>query len=306
MTAQSSPLFSVIIPTHNRCDYLRGAVASVFGQTLSSWELIIIDDGSVDTTSAYVAELPADRVTSIRHEHPQGVSRARNAGIARARGHIVAFLDDDDEYVPEFLAIMADLFSGPTGPDIAWGESAGWGAVPNREPWHNPVSQDLVVCSPPSLAGISASLGLCARRAVLAVEGGFDEYMAVSEDIDLLFRFASAGRIYAHVRRPLVRVRAGNHPSLSRSRDYAKIADSEARLITKHSAFLRRLPDLRTHYLGSLAGAYYRAGRWREARATMSELLRHRPLSPRSWERLLRFESRRAWRQLCGKISQAS
>ncbi|MHB1512095.1 MAG: glycosyltransferase family 2 protein [Acidiferrobacter sp.] len=305
MTAQTSPLFSVIIPTHNRCDYLRGAVASVFGQTLSSWELVIVDDGSRDATPTYLAGLPGDRVTSIRHERPQGVSRARNAGVAQARGRLVAFLDDDDEYVPEFLMVMAEVFSGPAAPDIAWGENAGWGTNPEQSHPRTRVPREPSICSPPSLAGISASLGLCARATVLAGLGGFDEHLAVSEDIDLLFRFAAAGYVYVHVRRPLVRIRAGDHPSLSRSRDYATIADSEGRLIAKNSAFLGRFPDLKTHYLGSLAGAYYRAGRWREARATMSELLLHRPFRPGSWERLLRFEGRRAWRRLCGKASQA-
>ncbi len=306
MTAQASPLFSVIIPTHNRCDYLRGAVASVFSQTFSSWELIVIDDASGDATPTYLAGLPGDRVTSIRHERPQGVSCARNAGVAQARGRLVAFLDDDDEYLPEFLAVMAEVFSGPTAPDIAWGESAGWGTNLEHRRSRNQAPRDPLVCSPRSLAGISASLGLCARAAVLAGLGGFDERLVVSEDIDLLFRFAAAGHVYMHVRRPLVRIRSGGHPSLSRSRDYAKIADSEGRLIAKNSAFLCRFPDLKTHYLGSLAGAYYRAGRWREARATMSELLHHRPLSPGSWERLLRFEGRRAWQRLRGKASQAS
>jgi len=93
---------SVVIPTYNRADLLPRAVRSVLGQTLDDFELIVVDDGSTDRTRDVVRELDDTRVRALFLEHA-GVSRARNAAIGIARGEWIAFLDDDDEWLPPYL-----------------------------------------------------------------------------------------------------------------------------------------------------------------------------------------------------------
>ena len=101
------PLISVIIPTHNGTTrFLDQALDSVFGQTYSDWELIIVDDASTDDTAAYVQ----DRLRSCDHpvEYIQrsvngGPSAARNDGARVAKGTFLAFLDQDDIWAPAFL-----------------------------------------------------------------------------------------------------------------------------------------------------------------------------------------------------------
>ncbi len=288
MNTHTRPVFTVVIPTHNRCELLRAAVASVRTQTFSSWELCIVDDGSTDATAALLAQLSDERVTTVHHEHPKGVSAARNAGIARARGEIIAFLDDDDEYKPDFLAAMAQVFTGPAAPDVAW--IGGVAPDTRRGRARRGIARGRALNSPRSLKAVSA-IGLCARARDFATLGGFDEDMMVSEDVDLVLRFAGAGRKYLHVARPLVYNRDGPYARLSRSRDYEAIARSQARLVTKNAVFLKDRPELWIHYVGTLVGAYYRAGDRRAARAAMGRLLRRHPLSLKSWERLLRFET---------------
>jgi glycosyltransferase involved in cell wall biosynthesis len=84
------PMFSVIIPTRNRADYLKSAVASVLQQTLSDFELLIVNDGA-DVVDAF-----ADGRVRVLDNAQRGAVPARNLGVAEATGHYVAFLDDDD------------------------------------------------------------------------------------------------------------------------------------------------------------------------------------------------------------------
>ena len=106
---EREPLVSIVVPTYNRLAYLRQAVQSVFDQTYRQWELIVVDDGSTDGTAAYVASL-GGRVRALTLPRRGGAARARNAGVGAARGAYVAFLDSDDLWLPEKLAIqMAGL-----------------------------------------------------------------------------------------------------------------------------------------------------------------------------------------------------
>jgi glycosyltransferase involved in cell wall biosynthesis len=95
---------SVIMPTFNRLDTLRAAVASVQAQTHTAWELFVVDDGSTDGTAAYLWEVAAldGRIRPIE-QASAGVSAARNRGLAAATGEVIAFLDSDNTWRPHFL-----------------------------------------------------------------------------------------------------------------------------------------------------------------------------------------------------------
>ncbi len=101
-----SPHVSIIIPTRNRPVLVRRAVHTVLNQTHTDWELIVVDDGSDVPVTPNLLRTDDPRVTVLRREDGTGVSAARNAGIARASGSWVAFLDDDDYWAPEKLAIQ--------------------------------------------------------------------------------------------------------------------------------------------------------------------------------------------------------
>jgi len=98
----SSPLVSVIIPTYNCARYVPEAVASVLSQTFADFELIVVDDGSTDSTPQALNPF-FDRIRYIRQDN-RGVYAARNRGIMASRGHYIAFLDADDRWLPEKLA----------------------------------------------------------------------------------------------------------------------------------------------------------------------------------------------------------
>jgi len=98
------PVVSIIIPCYNRARLLPRAIASVCAQTFRDFECIVVDDGSTDETSAFLAQPDlTDTVRQIRFPVNRGVSAARNAGVAAATGTWLAFLDSDDEWSPAKL-----------------------------------------------------------------------------------------------------------------------------------------------------------------------------------------------------------
>jgi glycosyltransferase involved in cell wall biosynthesis len=109
-TAVVRPRCSVIIAAHNAAPYIQNAIASALAQTENNIEVIVVDDGSRDATARIAQDVAAidPRVIVIRLPQNAGVSAARNAALAVARGDWMAVLDADDEYVPERLAAMLD------------------------------------------------------------------------------------------------------------------------------------------------------------------------------------------------------
>ena len=95
-------LFSIILPSFNRAHFIQIAINSVIEQTYSSWELIIIDDGSTDNTKKVVSSFEDKRIRYYFKENEEK-SVARNLGIEKANGRYISFLDDDDYYHPQFL-----------------------------------------------------------------------------------------------------------------------------------------------------------------------------------------------------------
>jgi glycosyltransferase involved in cell wall biosynthesis len=105
-----TPKASVVIPTCDRAELLSAAIASVLSQTWQDFELLVVDDASKDHTSKVVADFADPRVIYLRHEERKGGAAARNTGINHSKGEIIAFLDDDDEWLPEKLAKQMKIF----------------------------------------------------------------------------------------------------------------------------------------------------------------------------------------------------
>ena len=100
-----NPIFSIIVPTFNRADKLRGCIASIISQSFTDWELIIIDDGSTDKTNEVVHTYKDVRLRYVLQEN-QERSAARNHGLELATGEWICFLDSDDEYAPTHLEVL--------------------------------------------------------------------------------------------------------------------------------------------------------------------------------------------------------
>lgn len=101
-------LFSIVIPLYNKEGQISNTLHSVFAQTCTDYEIVIVNDGSTDGSAAAVEAINDPRIRLI-HQQNAGVSAARNRGIAEARGQYIALLDADDEWKPEYLATIAEL-----------------------------------------------------------------------------------------------------------------------------------------------------------------------------------------------------
>jgi glycosyltransferase involved in cell wall biosynthesis len=102
--SEASPEISVIVPTHNRARLLKLTLLSILGQENVDLEVILVDDGSSDETTAVVQRVGGPHVKLLRNERPKGVSAARNLGYSAARGSWIAFCDDDDLWAPNKVA----------------------------------------------------------------------------------------------------------------------------------------------------------------------------------------------------------
>lgn len=208
------PAVSVIIPTHNRLDFLCEAVDSVLRQTFRDFELIVVDDGSSDRTSE---EIP-DRypfVRLIRQEHA-GVSRARNRGAGSAAGEWIAFLDSDDLWVERKLSLQWEGLQRTKNHLICYTDEIWYrrGRRVNPGRRHRKHSGDVFLPSL-SLCIVSPSSVLL-KRELFEEVGGFDETLPVCEDYDLWLRIA-AKEPFLFLPEPLIIKRNGHPDQLSQT-----------------------------------------------------------------------------------------
>jgi glycosyltransferase involved in cell wall biosynthesis len=191
-----SIMVSVIIPTYNRAHLLKRALDSVTSQTHKDWELIVVDDGSIDNTADIVESIEDTlRYFSITHS---GVSKARNTGLEHARGEWIAFLDSDDYWLPAKLAKQLEYLDTRKPPnhdypryrlchtDEIWvrnGKRINQGKKHHKyEGWFFKPSLHLCLISPSSVL---------IHRSVFESVGRFDESFEYVEDYDLWLRICS-------------------------------------------------------------------------------------------------------------------
>lgn len=99
-------MVSIIIPTYNREKEITRAISSILRQTYSKYEIIIVDDGSTDSTQQVIGKIEDSRIRYIKLDQNQGVAHARNVGIQEAKYDYIAFLDSDDEWLEQKLELQ--------------------------------------------------------------------------------------------------------------------------------------------------------------------------------------------------------
>jgi len=197
----AAPAVSVIIPCFGQAQFLPAAVVSVSLQTFTDWELIIVNDGSPDDTSAVAAalagRLPGRRIRLLEQANA-GLANARNAGMGAARGRYLLPLDADDLLHPDFLARTVAVLDAQAGVAIVHTDVAIFGARAGQ--WST--------ARPFDLAHLMQENGLAYaslfRRAVWAASGGYRANMSAGyEDWDFWLRAAAAGWRAYHLAAPL-------------------------------------------------------------------------------------------------------
>jgi len=206
------PQVSVIIPTHNRAEWLPGAVDSVLSQSFSDLEIIVVDDGSEDDTPSALGER-MDRVRYLRQEHA-GVAAARNLGMAAARGEFLAFLDSDDRFAPGKIKAQVEFMRAHPQALISHTDEIWYrrGRFLNQKKKHARPSgyifiKSLAMCC----VGMSTVM---ARPRFFELAGGFDSSFPCCEDYELWLR--SGSRLpFLLLPRPLTIKNGGRSDQLS-------------------------------------------------------------------------------------------
>lgn len=197
----SKPIVSVIIPCYNRAHCVKEAIDSVLSQSFQDYEIIVVDDGSTDSTTEVLGPY-GDRLTVIRQENC-GSSAARNTGIRVAQGEWIAFLDSDDRWEPDKLKIqLKDLHSNPTAvahmvdalifisdsrnTHTSLFELRGLREAFEQRPFRLRPLNDV-------LKAAFATPCWMVRKEVIELVGYFDPALKIYEEFDLLTRIALEG-----------------------------------------------------------------------------------------------------------------
>lgn len=281
MAKERAPLVSIVIPTYSRPIFLERALKSIYTQTYTNWELLVVDDNDPDSearreTKALMSE--HSRVTYLQHEHNKGGSAARNTGIQAAQGEFVGFLDDDDEWLAEKLSKQMTVFA-KADEDVALVYTGSRHIYPDenqnvdREPTlSGTVLVDLI---PENIIGTTSTV-VCRREALLTI-GMFDEALPASQDYDLFFRLAQR---YKFAVVPEVLTLSHRHNEGNIGSNVAGKVVAYTTFYTKHKATMQAYPEAHLAHLKWMARYFVRHGYQNEAAQTLREARKIKQIDP--------------------------
>lgn len=177
---------SIYMPTHNRLALIKRAVDSVRAQTHKNWELIIVDDASTDGTWNYLQQIKDGRIKALRNDTPMGACASRNRAIAKAEGEFVTGLDDDDEFTPDRLARLLEIYDD----DYAF-VCSGFYWVTDKGKKPTLCRSQKITLSAQLHVNHATNQVLTKRERMLAI-GGFDESFVALQDYDCFTRLIKA------------------------------------------------------------------------------------------------------------------
>jgi|SRR5215469_666343 len=287
----SSPSVSVIIPTYNCARYIATAVESVLAQELEDQEILVIDDGSTDTTRKTLARF-GDRIRYI-YQTNSGVSLARNRGLAVASGRYVAFLDSDDAWYPNKIRRQLEALR------LNPGAAACYSAFMVSDSTLSPLNVHTAEPQSSALEDLllrgnwvsTPSTVMCERELFTKI-GGFDPELSLCADWDMWLRLAAVTE-FVYVDEPLVLYR--KHDG-NMSANVALLEQDSIRVLEKGFAMPGLNQSLRLRRQAAiarndmvLAGSYFQAGLYRESIRCASRAV---AMDPKQAGRLIEFPLR--------------
>ncbi len=287
------PLVSAIIPAYNGVSrYLDQAIGSVLAQTCQDLELIVVDDASTDETARLVLQFSSARY--FKRPENGGQAAARNDGARLACGDYLAFLDQDDLWDPSFIEATLALLQAR--PAAALVHCDGYQVNEDGAPLHYDAAMKQGRTITQLLRGGHdvATSGSLFRKACFDAVGGYDDSLAVWEDIDLAIRLYQRFPLL-HLPKPLYRHRLYAR-NVSRDIPSARALTARRRFLEKYqpacppgSTEARALQSDWSAYYSDLGKLHAAEGRFADARRALWLALRNQPLNAKALLRLFRF-----------------
>lgn len=189
-----SPYFSVIVPTYNRAHFLEKTIRCILSQTFSDFELIIVDDASIDNTPGLIDSIKEKRMVYLRNEVNRERSASRNKGISQAKGKFICFCDSDDHWRANHLELLHQKIKSENENDALYFTSMTWNFPDKKQDviFPSPAGENLVeyVISnqiAPSTIAISSSI-------IKSIQ--FNPALKINEDVELIARIVAEWPLY--------------------------------------------------------------------------------------------------------------
>ncbi|MFA6436775.1 MAG: glycosyltransferase [Candidatus Paceibacterota bacterium] len=267
------PLITAIITTFNRALFLKKAVESVLAQTFENFELLVLDNSSTDNTEKIVNGFNDKRIRYIRHE-PIGISAARNLGVKEAKGEFVAFLDDDDEWLPNKLQDQINIFN-KDGLDTAlvYGGFVWIGEKNKVIGKHLPAIKGYILkelLSQKDYFTGSASNPMI-RKSVFEDIGYYDEKVLTGEDWELYLRLAQKFKI-DFINKFVVKI--SQHSGSRLGGKLLEAAELELLVLKKYSDIFENDKKLKSLYLQKIGGKFCRIDQPKKGRAYFKKAIK--------------------------------
>ncbi|MDX2184066.1 MAG: glycosyltransferase [Gemmatimonadaceae bacterium] len=285
---------AAVIPCRNAAAWIEETIASVRSQTRPVAELIVSDDGSTDDSATRAAAAGAVVVRPLRGGN---ASRARNAGWRASGSELIAFLDADDRWAPEHLAVVAGVFERHPEVVLAFGQAERFGLQTGRFNCELPLG---VVTDARAAAAILCTIpqsAVIVRRSALERVGGYDDEVSTAEDYDFFGRVAHCGPFFAC---PEVTTYYRQHQGQDTRRRRLAFIFATIEIRERHLRALEsQLPADELHALERRAAGYWAEvldGAWRYAtRAEFDRLLVAGMRFPEMEPEVRRWRTRARW-----------
>jgi len=208
------PTVSVIIPAYNTAPYIKATLESVFAQTYTDYEIIVVNDGSPDTAALEEVLAPyRERIVYLKQDN-QGVGSARNTAILAAQGPYVALLDSDDLWMPDYLRVQIGILERDPTVDALYPNAMIFGDSDNAGKTFMEVFPSEGEVTFASLVELRCHVfnSVTAKREMLFRAGLFDPDRSVTDDFEFWLRIPKAGGRIAYHRQVLAwyRIRNGS------------------------------------------------------------------------------------------------
>jgi len=281
--ASKVALVSVIIPTHNRPQYVAKAIQSVLDQTFQDFEIIVVDDGLKQRAKDAVSAFLDPRIRYIAHDENKGCAAAKNTGAREAKGKYIAILDDDDEFLPNKLEAQVKAMEN-TNDEVGFSFTASVEHFDNRE-YVSPVPDGTGDYHELALRNFSAMHGsmLMYVRELFLSENGINEAYPTHTDVEFLIRFTKKYKGVG-INQPLVSRKLESSHEQMGSNIHNRIA-GRLKLLEQYNEEFSKYPIFLAKHIERLAKFYRDVDDWPNARKSF---LKAFLLQPR-WIRIMYY-----------------